>query len=273
MSTRPHWAHRHRRLIALAAMTAVAVAATACSTSSASSVGTTTTKPKLTGSIIVSAASSLIGTFGQLGTEFQSAHPGATITFNFGSSGALVTQITQGAPADVFASASTKDMTTAQSSGDIDGKPVIFARNTLEIVVKPGNPLGITSLADLNKASVVALCASSAPCGAAADTVLQQNGISISTSKVTLGTDAKSTLEQVTSGGADAAIVYVTDAKTVGDAGQRVPIPAAQNIITSYPMALVKGTTNAGLGSAWIDYVAGPEGQKVLRAAGFPPPS
>jgi molybdate transport system substrate-binding protein len=90
---------------------------------------------------------------------------------------------------------------------------------------------------------------------------------------VTLGTDAKSTLEQVTSGGADAAIVYVTDAKTVGDAGQGVPIPAAQNIITSYPMALVKGTTNAGLGSAWIDYVAGPEGQKVLRAAGFPPPS
>jgi len=68
-------------------------------------------------------------------------------------------------------------------------------------------------------------------------------------------------------------LLDVTDAKTVGDAGQGVPIPAAQNIITSYPMALVKGTTNAGLGSAWIDYVAGPEGQKVLRAAGFLPPS
>jgi len=273
MSTRPQRANRHRRLIALAAVAAVAVAATACSTSSASSGGTTTTKPKLTGSIVVSAAASLTGTFGLLGTQFQSAHPGATITFNFGSSGALVTQITQGAPADVFASAGTQDMTRAQSSGDIAGKPVVFARNTLEIVVKPGNPLGITSLADLNRANVVALCASSAPCGAAADTVLQQNGISISTSKVSLGTDVKSTLQQVTSGDADAAIVYVTDVKTVGGAGQGVPIPAAQNIIASYPMALVKGTTNAGLGNAWIDYMTGPEGQKVLRTAGFLPPS
>jgi len=272
VSARPHRAQRQRRLIVLTAGTAAAVAATACGSSSSSSGGTTTTKPRLTGSIIVSAASSLTGTFGQLGSRFESAHPGTTITFNLGSSGALVTQIQQGAPADVFASASTKDMTTAQSSGDIVGKPVIFARNTLEIVVKPGNPLGITSLADLNKASVVALCVSSAPCGAAADTDLQENGITIPTSKVTLGTDVKSTLQQVTSGDADAAIVYVTDARTVGEAGQRVSIPAAHNVTISYAMGLVKGTTNAALGRAWIAYTIGAEGQRVLQAAGFLPP-
>jgi molybdate transport system substrate-binding protein len=271
MSTRPRGAHRHPHLTALAAAAMVAVAATSCSSSSASS-GTTTTQPTLTGSITVSAASSLTGTFGQIGTQFQSAHPGTTVKFNFGSSGALVTQIQQGAPADVFASASTKDMTTAQTSGDIVGKPVIFARNTLKIVVKPGNPLGIASLADLNKATVVALCTPSAPCGAAAATVLQQAGITLPTSKVTLGTDAKSTLQQVTSGGADAAIVYVTDAKTVGATGTGVPIPASRNFITSYPIALVKGTANAALGTAWIAYVVGPKGQKVLRAAGFLPP-
>lgn len=256
---------------ALASMAAVALAAAACSSSSASS-GTTTSPPMLTGSITVSAAASLTGSFGTLATQFRAAHPGTTVNLNFGSSVALVTQIQQGAPVDVFASASTKDMATAVSSGHIDGKPVIFARNTLEIVVKPGNPLGITSLASLSKANVVALCAPSVPCGAAAATVLQQAGVTIPTTKVTLGTDVKATLQQVTTGNADAAIVYVTDAKTVGSAGTGVTIAASHNIITSYPIAKVTGTANAALGNAWIAYVIGPEGHAVLRAAGFLPP-
>ncbi len=271
MSSSPQQTSMRRPLIALVAVAMVAVGATGCSSSAASS-DTTTTQPKVGGSITVSAASSLTGAFNQLGTRFQSAHPGTKITFNFGSSSALVLQIQQGAPADVFASASTKNMTAAQSSGNIKGKPVVFARNTLEIVVKPGNPLGITSLAGLNKANVVALCAPSAPCGAAADTVLQQAGVTIPTSKVTLGADVKTTLAQVTSGNADAAIVYVTDAKAVGHAGEAVPIPKSQNVVTSYPIAPVTGTTNAALANAWIAYVIGPEGQKVLRAAGFLPP-
>ena len=133
----------------------------------------------MTGSITVSAASSLTGAFGQLETTFHAAHPGTTIAFNFGSSGALATQIQQGAPADVFASASPGDMDTAVKAGDIEGTPVTFARNCLEIVVKPGNPLGIHSLADLTKAPVVSLCVTTAPCGATAEEALQKAGVTL----------------------------------------------------------------------------------------------
>ncbi len=202
---------------ATATVTALALIAAACGSSSGSTSSSTTTKArKLSGSITVSAASSLTGAFDQLGTTFHTANPGTTVTFNFGSSATLATQIQQGAPADVFASAATKDMDQVVQSGDVSGTPVIFARNTLAIVVKPGTPLGIHSLADLTKAVVVALCTSSAPCGAAADEALQRAGVTIPASKITLGQDVKSALQQVTTGDADAAIVYVTDAKTVG---------------------------------------------------------
>jgi len=253
----------------------VALAAACGGGSGSSSSGTTTTggSAKVSGSITVSAAASLTGSFGQLGEQFQAAHPGTTITFNFGSSGTLATQIQQGAPADVFASADTETMNTVQTAGDIDGKPVIFARNSLEIVTKPGNPLGIHSLADLNKASVVSLCVTTAPCGLTAREALSKANVTIPDSKVTLGPDVKATLQAVTTGDADAGIVYVTDAMTVGSSGEAVPIKSSQNVITSYPIAVVKSTSNASLANAWIQYVLGPTGQKALRQAGFLPAS
>jgi molybdate transport system substrate-binding protein len=223
------------------------------------------------GSITVSAASSLTAAFGQLASKFQAAHPETTVTFNFGSSGALATEIQLGAPADVFASAAPANMTTVQQAGDIAGSPVIFARNSLEIVVKPGNPLGIHSLADLTKANVVGICVSSAPCGATAAQALQASGVTIPISKVTLGPDVDHTLAEVTTGDADAAIVYVTNARTVGTQGVGIPIPASQNVSTSYPIAVVKGTHNPALAQAWIAYVEGPTGQRVLQAASFLP--
>ena len=218
--------HAWRRLSGVAVLVGVAVVAAACgggSGSSSGGTGTTAGNTKVSGSITVSAAASLTGSFGQLGEEFQAAHSGTTITFNFGSSGTLATQIQQGAPADVFASADTQDMSEVQTSGDIDGKPTIFARNSLEIVTKPGNPLGIHSLADLNKASVVALCVTTAPCGSTAREALSKANVTIPSSKITLGPDVKSTLQQVTTGDADAGIVYVTDAMTVGSSGRRSP--------------------------------------------------
>lgn len=273
MSRLPHRTPQRNRLFAMAAFAALCVATSACSGSSRSVDSTTAARATtLTGSITVSAAASLTAAFQRLGPQFQAIHPGTTVMFNFGSSGVLATQIEHGVPADVFASADTQVMDRAQSSGDIEGKPVIFARNTLEIVVKPGNPLGIRSLADLTKAPVVALCATSAPCGTAASTVLHQQGVAIPTSKVSLGQDVKATLSQVTLGDADAAIVYVTDARTVGSAGEVIPIPVSKNIITSYPIAVVSGTSNASLAKAWIGYVTGETGQKVLGAAGFLPP-
>jgi molybdate transport system substrate-binding protein len=245
--------------------------AAACGSSSNSPATTSTTTARLTGSITVSAASSLTGAFGQLETTFHAKNPGTTISFNFGSSGALAGQIQQGAPADVFASASPGDMATVQQAGDISGTPVIFARNRLEIVVKPGNPLKIHSLADLTKAPVVALCVTTAPCGSTGRQGLAKAGVTLSTAKVSLGQNVDATLAEVTAGDADAAIVYVTNAKTVGSQGVGVAIPPALNVTTSYPIAVVKSTTNPALANGWIAYVLGPVGQSVLRQASFLP--
>ena len=225
----------------------------------------------LTGSITVSAASSLTGVFTQLGKSFESAHRGTSISFNFASSSILALQIKQGAPADVFASASTKEMGSVQRAGDIAGAVVVFARNTLAIVVKPGNPLHIHSLADLTKAKVVALCVATAPCGKAARLALSASQVVIPTSRISLGQDVKSTLAQVTTGDADAAIVYVTDARTVGHLGVAVAIPPSQNVITSYPIGLVKASTHRALARAWITYMLGPTGRRALLSAGFLP--
>jgi molybdate transport system substrate-binding protein len=228
---------------------------------------------KLSGSIVVSAASSLTGAFGQLRSMFESQYPGTNISFNFGSSGALATQIVSGAPADVFASASRSDMETVQKAGQVVGDPVTFARNSLEIVVKPGNPLKIHMLADLTKASVVAICVTTAPCGATAEEALRRADVDIQQSRISWGQDVDSTLSEVVSGDADAAIVYVTNARTVGAQGVAVPIPSADNVTTSYPIAIVKTTTQPSLAAAWIAFVVGPTGQRVLRAAGFLPAS
>ena len=249
---------------------AVALVAVACGSSS-SSTTTSTAGPSLTGSITVSAASSLTGAFGQLGTMFHALHPATTVSFNFGSSGDLANQITAGAPADVFASASPTDMATVVKSGDITGTPAIFARNSLEIVVKPGNPLGIRSLADLTKAPVVSLCVTTAPCGATAEVALERAHVSLPASQVTLGQNVDATFAAVTTGDAEAGIVYVTNAKTVGALGVGIPIPASQNVTTSYPIAIVKATKDADLARAWVAYVLGPIGQRVLHQASFLP--
>jgi molybdate transport system substrate-binding protein len=262
----------HSRAIAATLLTALALAGAACSSSSSSPATTSTPTTKLTGSITVSAASSLTEAFGQLKSTFHQKNPGTTIAFNFGSSGALATQIQQGAPADVFASASPGDMATVQQAGDITGTPVTFARNRLEIVVKPGNPLGIHSLADLPKAGVVALCVTTAPCGSTAQQALANAHVTLPTAKVTLGQNVDATLAEVTTGDADAGVVYVTNAKTVGNQGVGVPISPAQNVTTSYPIAVVKSTTDRALAEAWIAYVRGPVGQSVLRQASFLPP-
>jgi molybdate transport system substrate-binding protein len=247
------------------------LALAACGSSTPTSA--TTSETNLSGSITISAASSLTAAFTQLGTTFETAHPGTNVAFNFGSSGALATQIQQGAPADVFASAAPANMTTVVNSGDIAGTPVIFARNTLEIVVKPGNPLGIHSMADLTKAGVVAICVPTAPCGATAEEALKKAHVTIPTSRVTLGQDVDTTLSEVTTGDAAAAIVYVTNAKSVGTRGVGVPIAAPLNVTTGYPIAVVKSTRDKALARAWITYVLSPAAQKVLRQAGFLQPS
>ncbi len=224
----------------------------------------------------MSAAASLTGTFGDLKTSFQKAHTGTTVNLNFGSSAALVTQIQQGAAADVFASASKDTMDSLVTSGNVEGQPTVFARNQLEIVVKPGNPLGINSLADLNKAATISLCAETAPCGAAAKQAFAQDNITIPESKVhSEGADVKATLAEVTTGDVRTwPVVYVTDAKTVDRRrkGTSVSIPDSENVIAIYEIGQVKGSKNPSLAQGWIAYVTGPTGQSVLKEAGFLPP-
>ena len=206
-------------------------------------------------------------------TRFHALHPGTTIAFNFGSSGALATQIQQGAPADVFASASPDDMASVQRTGDISGQPVIFARNRLEIVVKPGNPLGIHSLADLTNAPVVALCVDTAPCGATAQQALAKAGVTLPSSKVSLGQNVDATLAEVTTGDAEAGIVYVTNAKTVGTPGPGSPAsPQHRTSPPATPSPSSRPPTDPTLARAWMAYVLGPTGQSVLRRASFLPP-
>ncbi len=227
---------------------------------------------KVSGTITVSAASSLTEAFTKMGTDFQKKNKGTTITFNFAASSALVTQIQGGAPADVFASADGNNMQKLVTGGQVTAEPTVFASNLLTIVVKKGNPKNVKSLKDLATLGTVSLCALTVPCGNYANQILTQAGVTIPASKITRGADVKTTLNAVSTGDADAAIVYVSDAKSAGTSVQTVAIPAWQNAYAIYPIAPIAATQNATLANAWINYTVSPAGQKTLQSFGFLPP-
>ena len=254
-------------------MLGLVAAGCSSSSSSKSSSTTTTTTSKASGTITVSAAASLTEAFTKIGADFKKANPNATVTFNFGSSGTLATQIQQGAPADTFASADEDNMNKLATASLVDGTPVVFAKNKLVIVTKPGNPKNVKTLADLPNLGTISLCGQTVPCGKYAAQILQTAGVTISETKVTRGTDVKATLAAVTTGDADAAIVYVTDAESAGNAVDTVTIPDAQNAIATYPIATLKASTNKATSQAFIDYVMSSKGQATLRSFGFLPPS
>jgi molybdate transport system substrate-binding protein len=251
--------------------TVVAVVGLVGGTSAASAAKDAKAK-KVTGSITVLAAASLTDAFTKLGTDFQKANPGTTVRFSFGGSSTLVNQIQGGAPADVFASADGANMQKVVNGGQVTTEPTAFATNLLAIVVKPGNPTHVKSLADLANVGVVSLCAPPQPCGTYADQILTQAGVTIPDGQVTRGADVKSTLSAVTNGDADAAIVYVTDAKAAGSAVTTVTIPAWQNAFAIYPVAPLAKSGNADLATAWVKYTTSAAGQKTLQSYGFLPP-
>jgi molybdate transport system substrate-binding protein len=218
----------------------------------------------------VFAAASLQGTFTQLGQQFDAAHPGDTVKFSFGPSSGLATQITSGAPADVFASAAPKNMDTVVAAGDASS-PQDFARNTAEIAVPPSNPGKVTSVTDLAKSSVkVALCQPQVPCGVIAASVFHNAGITVK--PVTLQPDVKSVLTQVELGNIDAGVVYVTDVMAAGAKVKGVVVPASDNASTLYPIAVISKSTHLSIAQAFVAYVLSPAGQQVLSAAGFQKP-
>ncbi|HEY3548469.1 MAG TPA: molybdate ABC transporter substrate-binding protein [Propionicimonas sp.] len=265
---------RSLRVAALGAVAALALAACSSSpdarpTASSGTLDpvTASAAPALTGTLTVFAAASLQGTFTTIGNDLMAAHPGLKVRFSFGSSGTLTQQLLAGAPADVFASANTKTMSDAAS---VVGGTTVFAHNSLVIVVPKGNPAGVTGLADFAKPALkIALCDPSAPCGSAAQAVFAKAGLTAAPD--TLGQDVKATLAYVTSGEADAALVYRTDAIAAGPAVQTIAFPEADAVVNAYPIALVKGTTNPAAAQAFVADVLSPAGQKVLAAAGFDP--
>ena len=226
---------------------------------------------ELSGTVTVFAAASLKKTFTAIGAEFEKAHPGVTVTFNFAGSSDLVAQIQQGAPADVFASADPKNMDKATGDSLTAATPVDFASNTLEIAVPPGNPAKIASLADLAKPGVkVVLCAPEVPCGAAAAKVEAAARIDIK--PVSEEQSVTDVLGKVTSKEADAGLVYVTDVKGAGDAVEGVEFAESSSAVNTYPIATLKASKNAAAAQAFLEAVTGDPGQGILAAAGFAKP-
>ncbi|TDW64179.1 molybdate transport system substrate-binding protein [Curtobacterium sp. PhB25] len=258
--------------VLLTTVAATALLLTSCSGggTSASSSSPSASSSSATGSITVFAAASLQKTFTELGKQYETAHPGTTIAFSFAGSSDLVTQIQNGAPADVFASADEANMEKLAAS-DLEGSAQDFAKNTLEIAVAPGNPKKITDFKDLTNAGVqVVTCAAPVPCGAAAQKVEQATGITLQ--PVSEEQSVTDVLGKVSSGQADAGLVYVTDVKGAAGKVDGVTFKDASSAINTYPIAVLKESTNPDLAGAFDDFVRSSAGHKVLQAAGFQAP-
>jgi molybdate transport system substrate-binding protein len=222
----------------------------------------------LSGEITVYAAASLKAPFTEIAGDFEAQHPGTKIGLNFAGSSDLVTQITAGAPADVFASADPGNMSKLSEGGLVEGTPTTFATNTLEIAVPPTNPASIASFADLAKPGVkVVTCAPQVPCGTA--TKVLEDSAKTSLTPVSEESSVTDVLGKVTSGEADAGLVYVTDVLAAGDKVKGIAFPESKTAVNAYPIATVATGANKDLANAFTEFVTGPEGGKVLTDAGF----
>ncbi|MGW4213259.1 molybdate ABC transporter substrate-binding protein [Lentzea sp. NPDC004789] len=225
----------------------------------------------VTGQIAVFAAASLTESFKKLGAEFEAAHPGVKVTFNFAGSSALAQQINQGAPADVFASAAPANMKQVTDTGAVTAIPTTFVKNTLQIAVPKGNPGKVTGLADFARADLkIALCAEQVPCGAAAEKVFE--AAKITPAPDTLEQDVKAALTKVSLGEVDAALVYRTDVRAAGEKVEGEDFPEAATAVNDYPIAPLAKAPNPLAAKAFVDYVLSEKGRKVLSEAGFAAP-
>jgi molybdate transport system substrate-binding protein len=221
--------------------------------------------------LTVYAAASLTKTFEEIGAEFEKQHDGVKVEFSFGGSSDLVSQIQEGAPADVFASADEANMEKLTGEDLQADDPQNFASNTLEIVTPPDNPAGITSFADLAKDGVnVVVCAPEVPCGAA--TVKAEDATGVTLSPVSEEQSVTDVLAKVTSGEADAGLVYITDVTAAGDAVHGVPFPESSDIVNTYPIVALKDSKHGDLAQDFVDLVLSDTGRGILEEAGFAQP-
>ncbi len=264
------------RRAALPALALVAAAALAgCSTPAAPEPTPTPTATEaadtLSGTVTVFAAASLTASFEEIADLFAAEHPDVTITFSFAGSSDLATQIVEGAPADVFAAANEKTMTTVTDAAMAEGTPVLFATNVLEIAVPPGNPAGVTDFASLADPGVrLVVCAEQVPCGAATAKIEEATGVVLTpVSEEGAVTDV---LGKVVSGEADAGLVYQTDVKGAGDSVEGIPFAEADKAVNKYPIAPLAESKNPDAAAAFVAFVTGPKGLAVLAKAGFGAP-
>jgi molybdate transport system substrate-binding protein len=258
-----------RRLLTVAVVALLVLVAAGCGSDKKATPSTSpssSSAPAFSGSITVLAASSLTNGFTALSTEFETANPGTKINFSFGSSSDLETQIEQGAPADVYASADQKNMDKLVAAKVNGADPVDFAKNQLEIAVEKGNPKHIATLADLaGSGVVVVLCDPSVPCGKFADEVLANAKVALTPKS--REASVKATLSKVELGEADAAIVYVSDVASSGKV-EGVTIPAAVDVETTLPIVTIKDSKNAKLAQAWVEFVVAHR-DELVSAYGF----
>ena len=221
--------------------------------------------------VTVFAAASLTAAFTEIGEAFIVDNPGAEVTFNFAGSSALVAQITEGAPVDVFASADLANMAKLTEAGLEVAAPVVFAANLAEIIVESGNPQGITGVADLADPDLVVVqCAPLVPCGAYAEQIFANAEVTVTPSS--FEENVKAVVTKVTLGEADAGIVYRTEVIAAGDDAVGVTIPADVNVIAEYPIVALADAPNPDGGREFIDFVLGPAGQQILASYGFVSP-
>ena len=218
--------------------------------------------------VVVFAASSLTEAFTEMGEAFSATDAGTRVTFNFAGSGDLVTQLVEGAPADVFVSADDSNMTRLADAGLQGGAPAVIARNTFQIIVEPGNPKGITGLSDLSDTGlIVVLCADTVPCGKGAAAILEQAGVTVTPKS--LEDKVKGVVTKVTTGEADAGIVYVTDVQAAGASADGIDIAADVNVTNNYPIVVTEGAPNPEAAQAFVDFAASDAGQAILAKYGF----
>lgn len=223
------------------------------------------------GDVTVFAAASLTAAFTALGDAFMAANPDMDIRFNFAASSALVTQIDEGAPADVFAAADLNTMARVVDAANNASEPIVFTTNLAEIIVGPGNPMGITGVADLARQDLMVIsCAPEVPCGRYAQQILDNAGVTVTFRS--WEENVRGVVSKVALGEADAGIVYATDVTDAADAASGVPIPAEINIVAEYPIVVTKMAPNPAGAQAFIDFVVSDDGQAILADHGFVSP-
>ena len=221
------------------------------------------------GSLVVFAASSLTSAFTVIGAEFTAAHRAPPVSTSFAGSADLLAQLTGGAPADVLATADTATMDRAAAAGLLGGRPVTFATNTLTIVVQPGNPKAVNGFDDHSRVSLV-VCAPQVPCGSALPGIAAAGGVPLN--PVSEESSVTDVLGKVTSGQADAGIVYATDALAADGRHTAVPFPSAAAAVNTYRIAVLAAAVDPVAAAEFIETVTGARGREILAAAGFGPP-